>query len=106
MSKKILTYVVLQIFFGTPHRACPQHSWEFTLSRLLCHLYPGTLGPWLPATVRRLADFHEEVSREFGFINQKKPVTIVSYYQVEAVAEDYEVVGCISSKTSYGLRLS
>ncbi|KAK1244036.1 hypothetical protein MKX08_002174 [Trichoderma sp. CBMAI-0020] len=87
---KILAKTSLMVFFGTPHRASPSHSWETTLSRLLYKLYPNRLESWPQSKLEELASLHKHIA--YDFQNLGCQCRIVSYYQDNPIDAEYELI--------------
>ncbi|KAI6085393.1 ankyrin repeat-containing domain protein [Hypoxylon rubiginosum] len=69
----------LLMFFGTPHQASQEWSWEATTLKIIEDAYRYLRGPWLLDRVHQLSYYLEKVRLDFSRILGK--FRIVNYFQ-------------------------
>lgn len=67
------------MFFGTPHQASQEWSWEATTLKIIEDAYRYLRGPWLLDRVHQLSYYLEKVRLDFSRILGK--FRIVNYFQ-------------------------
>ncbi|XXG94925.1 hypothetical protein Hte_001184 [Hypoxylon texense] len=75
----IYSRTFLIMFFGTPHQASQEWSWESTTLKIIEDTYRSIRGPWLLDRVHQLSYHFEQVRSNFNGILGK--FRIVNYFQ-------------------------